>query len=423
MAEYFSGQSEIGGKKVRWESVFPKGTRYNCERCGICCTRLDLTQKDIDLLKNRGFGEHIVYRDLITEGHASKASLRLRQNGFCEFLNDRRLCDIYELRPLVCHAYPIMPTPGFENEILVDIALRCPYVGGNKTEIKDADIQERVDGYIGYVPDIIKKALEYRYTLAEHIRSAYPVAFMTRDEKLPFMDKAVDMLASIDWTADIIGTLRDWSDKISLYSHEVIIRKDEGTYGGGKQNDEILKQVSLTEGTYDYGLSKERWNNVFSDLNNTVFLQSGSDIRPFKVSTGFRVKIGKKSYWWGNFKQLRYSKEALEELREYMKILVRRAGFQLSVAHLAEYLVDFKNTATVDYALETILIANAMAVYLDPLSKVSAVANGHDQIERSDLRAGISNMDSQFLYALTNGTIVSEFVSKIDTALGYRKIK
>lgn len=413
MAEYFSGERVLGGKRMHWESVFPKGTQYGCERCGVCCTKLDLTQRDIDALKKNGFGKCISYKDPRTASSASKASLCLQPSGFCWFLNEERLCDIYDIRPLVCRSYPLMPTPGFDGEIIVDIAMKCPYVGADELEIKESDIIERIDSYIDYVPEMIPRALAYRQSLADHIRAAYPAAFMRRQEKTPFMDDAINLLDKVKGTADIIGTLRDWCDKISVSSHNVIARGNNGVYGQ-KQDKEILSRMPGVETDHAYAFSKERWRNVISDIGGTVFLPAELGIKVSGVKVGFRARIGNKSYGWGTLKELEYSRGALDELREYMKILVRRSGFQLSIAYLAEYLIDFKKAIVVDYSLETIILANAMAVYVDPISRISAVASGHDKIEGSDLRMGISNIDAPFISALTNGTIVSEFVKKLD---------
>lgn len=415
-SEYFRGTTGIGGKTIAWESAFPVGLRYGCERCGICCmSRVDLWPKDVDLLEQNGLGSHIVYPN--TTVNSSILRPHLSFNGdFCSFTKGTS-CSIYKLRPLICRAYPIQVAAGFENDLVIDIILKCPYVGlGSEPEIRKADIEDRIADYKANLPNTIANTLAHRKTLADHIRVAYAPAFLLRARKLEFMDSAIRELEGLESPVDMIGTLRAWADGISAASHEVFVREHGGVLGGNEQERQVLSRMPKAYSGQSGEFSKARWKNAFKDLGSHLFLPVGHEIRRVPVKLGWGASIDGKRHRWGSLAGLAYSNAALRELTDYMRLAVRRPNFQLTVAQLAEYMVDYKRMAIVDYALEAAILSNAMMVYLDPISRAAAAFNGHSEIERSDLRAGISNIDAQFLSSLSKGMLTMEFTKLIDRA-------
>lgn len=429
MGEYFSGRIKLNGKPIKWESVFPKGTQFECNRCGICCTRLELTPTDITRLKDAGFGNCIV-RPGPGNPSVPKAAIRLQMNGYCQFLNDKRMCDIYANRPLVCRSYPIIPTPGFDNDLVVDLSLKCPSICGNHPEIQDSDIITILDAYTTELPESFSRALEYRRTLAEHIRAAYPAAFLPRERKTRFMDAAIGLLDTRDSVPDMPGLLKGWSDKVSLVSHEIMARECQGSIEDDGLETRILSRLKdspLAARTDKF--SKMRYRNVIADLKGLVVLPYNGSMRVLPDSPGFRLRIGKRTYGWGKVKNLLYSSKAVNELQDYLRLVVRRSNFQLTVAQVAEYIVDYKHVAVTDYSIETLILANAIAPYLDVYSRIAAVFNGSDEITAKDsnneitakdMRTAISNVDSQFIFGFVTGQITQDILRKVDNALDTR---
>ena len=414
---YFRGKTRISNNEIPWESVFPIGMTHRCERCGICCIMVELSPFDITKLEKAGLGDQIVYSS--PGKPTTKPILKLGPDGFCERLGEDGLCQMYEHRPTVCRSYPLMVTPGFDNDLVIDISLKCPQAGspsqpkiGRRDIAKSMAMQTRDK-------EAILKAIRRRNTLAEHIRATYPPAFMERSRKLRFMDPAIGLLKGLKEPVDMIETVRAWSDHVTLASHSVIMGEYEGSVGGKKQDKEILSKMPGIIGISDYSPSKKRWKNVFTDLDSIIFLPEGPKVRRSPVRSGrWSVRAGRESYGWGAFKGLAYSESALGELTDYMKLLIRRVGFQINVAYLAEYLLDYKGVLTVDYALETLLLSNGMMVYLDPLSRLMATINGHGMIEGEDVRLAVCNMDTPFINSLVRKTLVSEAIQRIDSIFG-----
>jgi len=303
--------------------------------------------------------------------------------------------------------------------LVVDISLKCPQVGSpSQPRIKRRDIERSIAMHTENGKATLM-ALKRRKTLAEHIRATYPPAFMERHRKLRFMDKAVDLLGRVKEPGNMIETIRAWSDQVTLASHGVITGEPYDTADATMQDKRILKRIPNITGILDYSPSKDRWRNVFRDLDNIIFLPKGKKVMRLPVRAGWwSVRAGRNSYRWNTFESLCYSEGALEELADYMKLLVRRVGFQMSVAYLAEYLLDYKGVLIVDYAIETLLLSNGMIVYLDPLSRLIAAIYGHDTVEQSDVRLAISNMDTPFLNSLVRKTLVSEAIDRIDAIFG-----
>lgn len=410
--KYFKGRTVLGGKTLKWESVFPMGTRHDCRRCALCCGgRVDLTDRDVRAMGSKGLSDSVFF----PPSGSARPFLRMSPGGYCSNLDEKGLCGIYRDRPMICRSYPMLVTPDFEDNLVIDLVLKCPYINlESQPEIKKSDIEKSIRLHKGHMEDEMMRSLAYRGTLAKHVWAAYPAAFLPRKQKLGLMDRCIDLLRGVEDSPDLIRMLRDWSDKVAATGHRVIVRDRGGVFGRGTA-DEVLSKMPGVDAQRGYELDKARWRNVFSDIGNTLFYLREGELRRAPIRLGWRVKVGGRSYGWGRFKGLAYSDDAMEELIGYMKLLVRRSSFQRTVALLAEYLIDFKRMVVVDPSLECMILSNGMGVYLDPICRVMAAVREHDRIEGEDVKAAASNMDGQFLNSLADGTIAAELRWKMDS--------
>lgn len=414
---YFKGKTRLGKQTVPWESVFPVGTRHNCEKCSLCChSRVGLTEKDLERLKDNSLEERATYLPQSSIYSPIGAAMKT-EGGICTNLSCEGLCDIYGVRPLICQSYPLIVAAGFDDDLVVNIALRCPLVDAQtQPEIKKSDIEGSIKMYKRYVDYGLQRSMVYRKTLADHIRAAYPPAFLPREQKLEFMDQAIELLQDVKEPTDMVNVLRHWSDQVTLACNKVIINEYNGVALGGKQNKEIMSNIPpVSDIKFDF--TKKRWKNIFFDLDNTLSIYDGSKINKVAARAGWRMKVGGKAYSWGKLKGLVYSDEAVKEVLDYLKLMVRRPSFQLTVAYEAEYLVDFKRMTIIDYALETLLLSNAVIVYLDPIARALGVVNEHEKVEKEDVMMAISNIDAQLLTSLSSMVFVTELKNKIDNVL------
>jgi len=91
---------------------FPKGIRFQCQRCSRCCAHTEVRSRrillsDLDMsrieknlgLKREGFAE------LIQDSHPFRYLIRMVDEK-CIFLDEDKTCKIYEFRPLICRCFP-----------------------------------------------------------------------------------------------------------------------------------------------------------------------------------------------------------------------------------------------------------------------------------------------------------------------------
>jgi Fe-S-cluster containining protein len=411
---YFSGKSKLGKQTISWESVFPKGMTYNCERCGLCCNQVYLNQKDAQKLMKRGLEDLIEVKKEGPFGN-EQPYMKTRKNGTCVALDDDWLCSIYPKRPTICRNYPFIINPGMDGNIIVDISLRCPYVGMfSSRKIGKKLIEDNVALTIKSIRDVLKGSLLYRNTLAEHIRASYAIAFMPRERRIDFMDSALEQIRDLHKPVNLIYIMEEWARKISSASRDVLSGVGQDFFRNKKHDRNIIrKAIGLRD--REYVPLKKRWSAVFGDLGNNLFLlgKNGIEFKKVNVAKG-GVSINDKDISWDGF-GIPYSQEALELLSDYMKLNVRRAGFELTVAKMANYLLDYKNKDIIDYELSSFILSRAFIRHIDPVAKLLAATNKHKEVSGSDMRLAICNLDSLLLMALMTGVLVEDFIQKLET--------
>ena len=117
------------------EFVYPKGIRFRCVKCALCCgdtavrvrrvlfLRVEaerimrFTGKSVDLFAERVVG----FEPYVFE-------MRKNADGRCVFL-EGNLCGIYRVRPLICVFYPFELKEVGENRFAFAFTGECPAVG------------------------------------------------------------------------------------------------------------------------------------------------------------------------------------------------------------------------------------------------------------------------------------------------------
>lgn len=105
-------------------AAFRRGVRFECTRCGECCTRLranlPLTSTDVRRISAHlgltirsfveTYGVHAVDRVHLrgTTLDIPSIELRVPANGTCVFLDAERRCTIHEVKPAVCERTPFV---------------------------------------------------------------------------------------------------------------------------------------------------------------------------------------------------------------------------------------------------------------------------------------------------------------------------
>lgn len=416
--EYFAGKLKLGKKTISWVSSFKKSASYSCERCGICCNTVNLCASDVRRLDLGGLSKYV-------ESSSNKAnypfpSLATDDKGYCKLLRADNLCSAYSLRPMMCRAYPYILQPGFDYNLIADISLRCPHVrlrGGADKHIRKKEISESMSLSINGVPEVIQKSLDYRARLADYMRVTYAPSFIEDERRLEFMGSAIDLLRKTRGTRDLVGIMMAWSEQIGFSAHSKIAIEDGGVLKGRSQDKRILKGIGPLEEDKNYGNSRDRWAKMLDDVGNSIFFLFGKDSRVGAIDLAVSskgIRMGNMAYPWQAFEDLRYGKGALDELIEYMGVVMRRPNFRLTCAKIAKYIIDYKGVPVVDYEIEPIVFSNAMMIHLDPIARILATINGSDEIGSEEVRLAASNIDSEFQSALSDGSLTKGIIKKTD---------
>lgn len=116
---------------------FPKGFRFQCQKCSRCCAHTEVRSRrillsDLDMsriVKNLGLKRED-FAELIQDSPPFRYLMKM-VGGKCIFLDEDKTCKIYELRPLICRCFPFwIERKGnlFEFKASSD----CPGVGKGK---------------------------------------------------------------------------------------------------------------------------------------------------------------------------------------------------------------------------------------------------------------------------------------------------
>ncbi len=89
---------------------YADGLPFTCTQCGDCCTGAPgfVWVTDTELEAIAAFlGQPLAeVRDLYTRSARGKRTIRERDNGDCVFLDAKRGCTIYRVRPAQCRTWP-----------------------------------------------------------------------------------------------------------------------------------------------------------------------------------------------------------------------------------------------------------------------------------------------------------------------------
>jgi Fe-S-cluster containining protein len=114
---------------------YPKNVCFECERCALCCGDTKNRARSILLLKIEV--ERISRKTLKSvDDFAEKVEgfepyvyrMRKTNDGKCIFLKDK-LCNIYQIRPLICMFYPFELKEVKSNKYVFAYTDECPAIG------------------------------------------------------------------------------------------------------------------------------------------------------------------------------------------------------------------------------------------------------------------------------------------------------
>ena len=116
------------------ENWYGEGLRFECSRCGRCCTGDPGTVLVSDpeiarLAALGGFTERRFREDYTRALGDRRVVLREREDGACVFFDARQGCTVYEARPRQCRTYPFWQKNLDSPKAWADEAEHCPGIG------------------------------------------------------------------------------------------------------------------------------------------------------------------------------------------------------------------------------------------------------------------------------------------------------
>lgn len=121
----------------------PRGTRWQCQRCAMCCADAPRHSRNIRLLPSESTtiskvtGMKLDEFSTATTGSSVYDREMLKEDGRCFFLNGKS-CTIYDDRPLTCIFYPFFLYQNSLNHIEFCMTTEsCPGLGVGRTLDRD----------------------------------------------------------------------------------------------------------------------------------------------------------------------------------------------------------------------------------------------------------------------------------------------
>lgn len=115
------------------ETWYRDGLRFECTRCGACCTgapgHVWVTRKDTDRLADFFGISSGEFRERYVRAIGNRYSLVERANGDCVFWSNERGCTVYEARPPQCRSYPFWPENLRTRRAWKELCEECPGAG------------------------------------------------------------------------------------------------------------------------------------------------------------------------------------------------------------------------------------------------------------------------------------------------------
>lgn len=117
----------------KFNFIYPNEIIWKCQRCTLCCKDSSKHIRHIKLLKQEGISlsrKIKIPMENFTVPTLDKIYSHeiLKNNGKCIFLKDN-ICNIYEIRPLVCRFYP------FEMKLIDNNVFQILFSGKECSEI------------------------------------------------------------------------------------------------------------------------------------------------------------------------------------------------------------------------------------------------------------------------------------------------
>jgi Fe-S-cluster containining protein len=113
-----------------------KAPRFKCTGCGKCCTGnptshyVELTSGEAEnIRRSLGISHSWFIRRYLVALTDNTHGIRIEQNRQCVFLDKKKGCKIYELRPRQCRSYPFWPEILHSRSAWKEEARRCEGIG------------------------------------------------------------------------------------------------------------------------------------------------------------------------------------------------------------------------------------------------------------------------------------------------------
>lgn len=401
------GEVEIDGRKVRWETTFPKGFRFKCTGKATCCVGRSCEALNRD---KKRMGENA--KESLEDIENGRKILKHREDGRCVFL-EKGKCGIYEERPTICRTFPFEIVFTSRNHAYIDLIWQCCALSC----LDDPSKGEEVD-----FGELVKE--KFLSLEKEGILGKWTEGFGRTTKITELMDSKQGKDRIIE---HIAGKLKGSKDLLDLTLIMNNFMKARGEIKGLLKHKHIDQFIKMAEKMETFEIDGGMWKNFM--LTNFVsyaeYLLKGLEGRPV-ARKSFRDGRYYKEYVEGNDLVFDYGKEkkrvspleiprkgiekdAKEFLIRYIRYIWKRAFTQYDLCRLMNFLYSKSGGKSDLYSLSaqmliTIKVLENVQMHLSIISE----RDGHETITKGDVMEVLDILDSLVLRMCENTRPVFE---------------
>lgn len=179
--------------------AFFKKYRFECKQCGACCLQRSLSLTDVEYQRLTRIVDHSCYDDikeynLTPELHLHEVSFK---GKYCHFIEEGKICGIYESRFTTCRLFPLFITALPNGELLVNL-MHCNGVSLSQGKLVDESFVRRViDEANKADPSFLREFISFRKSYHNDL---FP--FYTSIDRTDFWTKRSFLNRIFKWFAE-----------------------------------------------------------------------------------------------------------------------------------------------------------------------------------------------------------------------------
>ena len=359
----YSGEVEVNGQTIAWETTFDQSMKFKCSMCGYSCTASNVEISKTELLRIENLGKTDFYEDFANEEGKISKRFKGSDKDACLFLDEVKKCTIYSSRPSVCRLFPFKIVPISENKVKIDVTYGCKsMMNKNFSSENEVDYSEMVKTFMSheflggkesYQAEALHSMLKDKLDKPHSVKDCWNSA-VTELKNMEYFEQFWDVLDSFEKErSKIQGTLRRSND-------ELLISNSLKEYRNREFKQEPFYNPKLFFGSHSRPYQSLDFSNdqcyYFSITGEYLKFKKGNEERTFLISEIAKrklsplAKIKMHEYYWTIWDR-QATKQKLE--MHFLEKKTPSFGLMVSITKKKVLLLQFFMDAISHYYGET----------------------------------------------------------------------